>query len=113
MHHGYVETDIHISDKQKHSIASAVSAGSGVKLKFTYAQLQKEENAKILLTKTQHNRLAKAFASGKGIVVMLSKKQLNSMKIGGFLPMLLAGIASALAPMLFNRLLPDNSKDGN
>jgi hypothetical protein len=34
------------------------------------------------------------------------------MKIGGFLPMLLGALVSSLAPVLFNRIFPDNSQQG-
>lgn len=110
----YLPVEIHITDSQRKSIAAAHSNGSGVSLKFTYKQLEMPENHKILLTPTQHARLTKAYAAKKGLTITLSKKQMQAMKSAGFLPALLVGLASALAPTLFNRIFPQkNDQDGS
>lgn len=102
----YAETKINLSPKQRQSIAHAVQHKVPIRLKFSYAQLN-GNNAKIHLTMTQHNKIQKAKMAHKGIMLTLSKKQLEYHQKGGFLPMLLAGLASALAPTLFNRLFPE------
>lgn len=113
MAENYVHTKIHLTDSQRKQIAKALEAGSGVSLKFTYSQLQKDDNYEILLTKTQHSRLEKKYKEGKGTTLKISLRQLNAMKTGGFLPQLLVGVASALAPMLFSKLFDNSSSQGS
>ena len=52
-------------------------------------------------------RIAKAYESGKGITIKMSKSQLkhNTTIEGGFLPML-AGLAASAIPMLAKTVLP-------
>jgi len=108
----YIETDLHLTDAQRKAIAVAAEGGESARLKFTFKQLEMEGSHKVLLTKTQYAKLSKAFAGKKGLVLTFSKKQIKSLQVGGFLPMLLAGVASALAPTLFSRLFP-SSQDGS
>lgn len=108
----YIEVSINISPRQQHSIANAIRAKSRVRLKFTNSQLQQNTNSKMLLTKSQILKIEKAIASGKGTTITLSLKQLNAMKTGGFLPVLLGALVSSLAPVLFNRLFPEKHGDG-
>lgn len=110
----YYKTPVNITKKQQRSIATAVSNGKGVRIKFSYEQLMSEPNAEMLLTKTQLNQLMKAGELRKGIVITLSKKQLNAMKRGGILPVLLGALVSSLAPVVFNRLFPGKKEqDGD
>ena len=108
----YQEVDIHLSDKQRRAIANAISAKSSVRLKFTYDQLQTGTNAKLLLTSKQIARMYKSISLGKGTMITLSNAQLNKMKSGGFLPMIIGSLVSALAPVLFNKLFPDKEGHG-
>lgn len=107
----YRQVEIGLSKKQKESIARALEAGSSVRIKLSNKHLL-SKGTSFLATKTQFNKMERAKKSKKGVVITLSKKQLHAMKVGGFLPMLLAGIASALAPTLFSRIFPDKSQSG-
>lgn len=103
----YVEYPVHLTDAQRKSIAAAISAKTSVKLKMLHPQLDPAKaNAKLYLTQTQANKFARMSTAGKGFMLTLTKKQLGEMRRGGFLPMLLAGVASALAPAIFERLVP-------
>jgi hypothetical protein len=106
----YVPTELHLTESQRKSISAAAASGEGVRLKFTYRQLEMPENHKILLTKTQHAKLAKSYSGKKGLTITLSKKQMQSMKTAGFLPALLVGLASALAPTIFGRIFPQSQE---
>src|SRR5271170_3813794 len=109
----YIHTKLHLSDSQRKSIAKALSGGSGVSLKFTHKHLQLPENADVLLTKTQHDKLERVYKAEKGLTLKLSKSQLNAMKTGGFLPQILGALVGSLAPMLFSRIFPDKNQEGN
>lgn len=107
----YRQVEIGLSKKQKESIARALEAGSSVRIKLSNKHLL-SKGTSFLATKTQFNKMERAKKSKKGVVITLSKKQLHAMKVGGFLPMLLAGLASSLAPVIFNRIFPDKSQGG-
>ena len=107
----YVQIRFDISPKQKKSVAGAINSGSSVQLKLTNKQLH-GESATALVTPTQGKRIIKAKNLGKGVVITLSKKQLEKMKTGGFLPLILGALVSSLAPVLFSRLFPGKSQDG-
>lgn len=106
-----MQVQFDISPKQRKSVAGAINSGSSVQLKLTNKQLH-GESATALVTSTQASRINKAKKLGKGVVITLSKKQLEKMKTGGFLPVLLGALVSSLAPVLFNRLFPGKSQDG-
>lgn len=108
----YRKVDIGLSKKQQDGIAKAIEAGGSVKLKLLNKHLH-GKNASFLATKTQFNKIERAKKSKKGVILHLSKRQVQKMKEGGFLPMLLGSIASALIPTLFNRIFPDKSQEGN
>ena len=105
----YKEVPINLTPAQRQSIARAVSAGSSVKLKFTNKQLF-SHNATVHLTNLQYNRLQKAKRSGHGVMITLSKKQLDYHKRGGFLPILLGSLISAGLPWLLNKVFPDKQE---
>lgn len=90
----------------------AVSNQSTVRLRLTHESLSKDHNAQIHLTPTQHKAIERAKGKNKGLMITLSKKQLMYHQKGGFLPLLLGALVSSLAPVLFNRLFPDNSQQG-
>lgn len=104
----YYEISFGISPKQRKSIASAVSAGSGVNLKLSNAQLH-ENSATILATASQYKKIQKARSNGTGVMISISKKQLDKMKSGGFLPVVLGALVSSLAPVLFNKIFPSKN----
>ncbi|HRP36660.1 MAG TPA: hypothetical protein PLS50_02515 [Candidatus Dojkabacteria bacterium] len=107
----YYKINIGISKKQQKSIADAVSSGSSVRLKLNNKQLY-GSNASFLATKTQALQIEKAKKNAKGVMITLSKTQLQKMKEGGFLPVLLGSLVASLAPVLFNRLFPDKRGEG-
>lgn len=109
----YQQVPIKMSAKQRRSLGSAITNGSSVKLKFTYAQLIEDGDVPILLTQQQINKIRRAADDRKGITVTLSKKQVQSMKSGGFLPVVLGALVSSLAPTIFNRLFPDKRQEGD
>jgi hypothetical protein len=109
----YVEINLNLSPAQRQAIGNAVQNNSSVRLKLTHSQLL-SNNAKLYVTPTQYNRIQKAIQMGKGVMLTLSKKQLDQMKRGGFLPLLIplaAAAIGALAPTIFNRIFPP--KEGN
>lgn len=109
----YHQVRFDISLKQKKSIASAISSGSSVRLRLSNKQLHGHSSG-ILATKIQLRQIEKAKEKGTGLIVTLSKKQLENMKSGGFLPVLLGALVSSLAPVLFNKIFPDkNENEGN
>lgn len=108
----YVKVEINLSPKQKQSIARAASSKSSIRLKFTNTQLQQNTNSQLLLTRKQVTRINNAISAGRGTMITLSNKQLNSIKSGGFLAPIIASLVGSLAPVLFNRIFPEN-QDGN
>jgi hypothetical protein len=104
----YNEVSFDISPKQRKSLASAFNSDSSAKLKLTNVQLF-GNNSTILATNSQIARIEKAKDLGKGILLSLSKKQMEKMKKhqdGGFLPVVLGALVSSLAPVLFSKLFP-------
>lgn len=107
----YVQVDFDISPMQKKNIARAINSNTNVKLRLTNRQLQGDE-ASMLVTPRQAKQIEKAKSLGKGIILTLSTKQLEKMKTGGFLPVLLGALVSSLAPTIFNRIFPSKNQDG-
>jgi hypothetical protein len=108
----YQKVDIDLSKKQQTSIAKSVEAGTSAKIKLSNRQLH-GSSASFMATKTQAGQIQRAKVANKGVMITLSKKQIQSMREGGFLPILLGSLVSALAPTLFNRLFPDRSQSGD
>lgn len=105
----YIELSIHLSKTQRQQIAYAVQHNSTVRLKFTKHQLfENPNNVKLHVTPTQYKKVQKAKSSNKGVMLTLSKKQLQYNKSGGFLGPILGALVGSLAPMLFQRIFPDN-----
>jgi len=108
----YTSYDIHLTEHQKKQIASAVQRKTGVKIRFTYNQLNMNPNTKIQLTPTQFKKLQRSATTGKGAMLTISWKQLEYHQKGGFLPLLLPALVGAVAPFLLNKLFPDKSSSG-
>jgi hypothetical protein len=103
----YSKVEVKLTEAQQKIIDTALRGGTSAMLRFNKAQLQDQVGGKhMLLTTTQFNKLQKAISAGKGCTLTLSVAQLKSMQSGGFIVPLLAGLASALAPTIFNRLFP-------
>jgi len=102
----YTSVNVNISNSQKAKLKKALAAGNELSIRFSYDDLMNGSDV-IALTQTQLNRLKKAYETGRGITIKLSKTQLaHNMKIeGGFLP-LLAGLAAKAIPFLTGTVLP-------
>lgn len=100
----YTNVKVTISNSQKEKLRHqmySIEAGD-VSIRLSHQDL--DGGADVLaLTKSQVNKLAKAYQSGKGVTIKLSKTQLkHNLKVeGGFLPALAALIPAAIAAAKF------------
>ena len=101
----YTNVKVNVSKGQKQKIQNALRTGGPVNIRLSYEDLNGQYV--LALTSTQVNRIAKAYESGKGITIKMSKTQLkhNTTIEGGFLPML-AGLAASAIPVLAKTVLP-------
>ena len=101
----YTNVKVHITDGQKQKLQNAIQTGGPVSIRLGHEDLNGEDV--LALTKSQVTRIAKAYESGKGITIKMSKSQLaHNMKVeGGFLGML-AGLAARALPLLAKSVLP-------
>ena len=89
-----------LTESQKESLARAVSRKSGVTLRLPVGQLSGPH--KLMLTKTQINKIARAKASGKGVDIKLSKTQIGKQGgLGPFAASMFAGIAAPTIGKMF------------
>ncbi|CAI9718279.1 Hypothetical predicted protein [Octopus vulgaris] len=81
----YINVRVDISEEQKQKLQNALQSGGPVSIHLGYEDL-KGENI-LALTKSQVNKLVKAYESGKGITIKMSKLQVacNIKVEGGFL----------------------------
>ena len=95
----YTNVNVNISDSQKQKLKKALAAGQELSIRFSHDDLV--GNDVVALTQPQLNKLQKAYETGKGAMIKMSKTQIaHNMKVeGGFLS-LLAGLASRLLPAL-------------
>ena len=102
----YTNVKIHISEGQKVKIKNAIDKQSGVSIRLTHDDLSGEDV--LALTQAQINKMTKAYQNGTGMALKISKTQLaHNMKVeGGFLPALLAMLASTVGPLLLKTILP-------
>ena len=98
----YTNIKMRISEDQKDKIKKAIESNSKfITIRFGYTDLYGEDV--IALTKSEVDRLVKAYEEKKGITIRMSKTQLahNSKIEGGFLPAL-----AGLIPFLTGTVLP-------
>ena len=98
----YRNMKMRISEGQKDKIKKAFESNSkSIIIRFKFSDLHGEDV--IALTKSQVNRLVKAYEEKKGMTIRMSKTQLaHNMKIeGGILPAL-----AGLIPFLSETVLP-------
>jgi len=102
----YTNIQVNIPNSQKEKLKKALASGQEFSLRLSYNDLI-GGNDIIALTRPQLNRLQKAYETGKGLTIKMSKTQIaQNMKVeGGFLP-LLAGLASQAIPFLTGTVLP-------
>ena len=101
----YVNVKVNISEGQKQKLQSALQVGGPVSIRLGHEDLNGEDV--LALTKAQVTKITKAYESGKGITIKMSKSQLahNKKVEGGFLGML-ASLAVRALPMLAKTVLP-------
>ena len=102
----YINVKVNISDGQKDKLRKSLESGaSSVSIRLSYDDLN--GNDVLAVTKSQANKLTKAYQEGKGVTIKMSKTQLqHNMKVeGGFLSML-AGLAARALPMIAKTVLP-------
>ena len=101
----YVNVKVNISEGQKQKLQSALQVGGPVSIRLGHEDLNGEDV--LALTKAQVTKITKAYESGKGITIKMSKSQLahNKKVEGGFLGML-ASLAARALPMLAKTVLP-------
>ena len=101
----YVNVKVNISEGQKQKLQSALQVGGPVSIHLGHEDLNGEDV--LALTKAQVTKITKAYESGKGITIKMSKSQLahNKKVEGGFLGML-ASLAARALPMLAKTVLP-------
>ena len=92
----YTNVKVNISEGQKQKLQTALQTGGPVSIRLGYEDLQGEDV--LALTNSQINKLAKAYKSGKGSTIKMSRSQLehNTKVEGGFLAALAALAARAL-----------------
>ena len=103
----YTNIKVNVSEGQKAKIKKAVQARTGVSIRLTHKDLSGEHV--LALTQAQVNKMTKAYESGTGMTVKMSKTQLaHNMKEveGGFLPAILGVLASTVGPFLLKTALP-------
>ena len=101
----YISVKVNISEGQRQKIRQALQNGGPVSIRLSHEDLNGEDV--LGLTKSQVNKLAKAYETGKGMTIKMSATQVkNNLKVeGGFLGML-AGLAARALPMLAKSVLP-------
>ena len=101
----YVNVKVNISEGQKQKLQSALQVGGPVSIRLGHEELNGEDV--LALTKAQVTKITKAYQSGKGTTIKMSKSQLahNKKVEGGFLGML-ASLAARALPMLAKTVLP-------
>jgi len=91
----YTDFGLTLSDQQKRALTNAMQKNkqTSVTLRLNSNHLQGQD--KLALTATQIKHITKAQSKNKGVNITLSKTQLQKMKkMGGFLPLLLAGLGA-------------------
>ena len=101
----YNEFNVNISEGQKRKLKRALKVGEPTSIRLTYEDLIGNDD--LYLTKSQIDKIKKAYAGGKGVTINMSKAQLDHNKKveGGFLG-LLARLAMRALPILTKTVLP-------
>ena len=101
----YTNVKVHISEGQKQKLQNALQTHEPVSIRLGHEDLNGEDI--LALTKSQVNKLTKAYESGRGSTIKMSSTQLkHNLKVeGGFLGML-AGLAARFLPMIASKVLP-------
>ena len=91
----YVNVKVNISESQKEKIKQAVQSRKSVSVRLLHRDLNGEHV--LALTQAQFNKMAKAYQSGTGMTIKMSKTQLehNAKVEGGFISAILPFLATA------------------
>ena len=101
----YQKVKLHFSQGQADKIKKAIQEKSDVSIRLSHSDLEGEHI--LALTKSQLNKIAKAYEKGTGVTLKLSKKQLayNAKVEGGFIGALLP-LLGMLGSTLATRVVP-------
>ena len=101
----YQKVKLNISQGKADKIKIAIQEKSDVSIRLSHSDLEGEHI--LALTKSQLNKIAKAYHNGTGVTLKLSKKQIeyNSKVEGGFLDALLP-LLGMLGSTLATRVVP-------
>ena len=101
----YTNVHVNISDFHKRNLKHALEHGEPVSIRLGYNDLCGDDI--LALTNAQINRITKAYENGRGIMMKMSRRQVEHNKTidGGFLS-LLAGLAAKALPFLAKTVLP-------
>ena len=101
----YVNVKVNISEGQKEKIKQAIQLGAAVSIRLSHGDLSGEHV--LALTQAQINKMAKAYQSGTGITIKMSKTQIehNAKVEGGFIGAILPFLATA-GRFLLSSVLP-------
>ena len=93
----YIECDVNLTEGQKANLAKAIKTSSEITLRLENNQVR--ENAELILTKTQINKIKKAVKNNTGVDIKISKTQIKrSVKHGGSLFSSLFSLGTKLLP---------------
>ena len=97
----YINIKVNITERQKQLLQNALQDNKPIGIRFSYEDLNGEDV--LALTKSQVDKIKKAYENGKETTIKLSKQQLaHNMKVeGGFLATL-----AAFLPMVAKAVLP-------
>jgi hypothetical protein len=101
----YVNVKVNISEGQKEKIKQAMQSGAAVSLRLSHGDLSGEHV--LALTPAQVQKMAKAYQSGTGLTIKMTKTQLkhNAKVEGGFIGAILPLLATA-GRFLLSSVLP-------
>jgi len=98
----YFEYQIPLSDNQLQKLQTAINNKKNVTLQLSKKDINSNVNAKkVLLTRTQINKIEKHRSTNKGVEITFSQAQLKKNQTGGMIPLLpiLAKLGSIAAPL--------------
>ena len=103
----YENVKVNISEGQKEKIKQAIQSGASVSIRLSHGDLSGDGEHVLALTQAQINKMVKAFNSGKGMTIKMSKTQTehNAKIEGGFIGALLPLLATA-GKFLLSSVLP-------
>ena len=101
----YTNVKVNVSSGQADKIKKAIEAGTQVSIRLSHQDLTGEHV--LALTQRQIKKMEKAYQNGTGVVIKMSKTQLqhNAKIEGGFIPLIMPALATA-GKFLLSNVLP-------